>query len=108
MDSENQAAIKKLVEETGAQDLVVVLGSANLDLAEVAARTVTVGDPSFAGPLAGVSLRLPVFHILEPEVKQAIPADVYEQQAGFMEMIIETQELGRRFREARKGLEQNS
>ena len=108
MDSENQAAIKKLVEETEAQDLVVVLGSANLDLAEVAARTVTVGDPSFAGPLAGVSLRLPVFHILEPEVKQAIPADVYEQQAGFMEMIIDTEELGRRFREARKVLEQDS
>jgi glycine/sarcosine/betaine reductase complex component A len=108
MDSENQAAIKKLVNETGAQNLVVVLGSANLELAEVAARTVTVGDPSFTGPLAGVSLRLPVFHILEPEVKQAIPADVYKKQAGFMEMIVDTEELGKRFREARRVLEQSS
>ncbi|HBD09965.1 MAG TPA: hypothetical protein DCZ69_17075, partial [Syntrophobacteraceae bacterium] len=52
-------------------------------------------------------LRLPVFHILEPEMKQAIPADVYEQQAGFMELIVDTEELGKRFREARRSLEQN-
>jgi betaine reductase len=105
MDSESQAAIKKLVDETGAENLVVVLGSANPDLAEVAARTVTVGDPSFAGPLAGVSLKLPVYHILEPEVKEAIPAEVYERQAGFMAMIVDTEEIGRRFREARRAIE---
>jgi glycine reductase len=101
MDSENQAAIKKLVDEVGAHNLVVVLGSANSELAEVVAKTVTVGDPSFAGPLSGVSLRLPVYHILEPEVKAAIPAEVYEKQAGFMEMVVDTEELGKRFREAR-------
>jgi glycine/sarcosine/betaine reductase complex component A len=102
MDSESQAAVRKLVDQFGAQNLVVVLGSANPDLAEVAAKTVTVGDPSFAGPLAGVSLKLAVYHILEPEVKAAIPADVYEQQAGFIEMITDTAALGRRFQEARK------
>ena len=101
MDLDNQAAIKKLVDETGAENLVVVLGAANLEQAEVAARTVTEGDPSFAGPLAGVSLRLPVYHILEPEVKEAIPAEVYEKQAGFMAMIIDTEEVGRRFGKAR-------
>ncbi len=102
MDSENQAAIKKLVEETGAENLVVVLGSANMDLAEIAARTVTVGDPGFAGPLAGVSLRLPVYHILEPEVKAAVPAEVYEQQAGFMELIVDTDAIGKRLAEVRR------
>ncbi len=101
MDSESQAAIRKLVEDTGAEDLLVVLGSANLDLAEVAAKTVTIGDPSFAGPLAGVSLKLAVYHILEPEVKAAVPAEVYEKQAGFMEMLTDTEELGRRFQLAR-------
>ncbi len=102
MDAENQAAIKRLVDEIGAEKLVVVLGSANPELAEIVAKTVTVGDPSFAGPLAGVSLRLQVCHILEPEVKAAIPAEVYEQQAGFMEMVVDTEEIGRRFREARQ------
>jgi glycine/sarcosine/betaine reductase complex component A len=102
MDSESQAAIRKLVDEYGAQNLVVILGSANPDLAEVVARTVTVGDPSFAGPLAGVSLKLAVYHILEPEVKAAIPTAVFEEQAGFTEMITDTAELGRRFQEARR------
>lgn len=106
MDSESQAAIKKMVDEFGAHNLVVLLGSANPDLAEVVAKTVTVGDPSYAGPLAGVSLKLPVYHILEPEVKEAIPAEVYEKQAGFIEMITDTEELGRRFREARGTSEQ--
>lgn len=101
---ENQAAIKRLVEENGADNLVVVLGAANLEGAEIAAETVTVGDPSFAGPLAGVSLRLPVYHILEPEVKKAIPQDVFEQQAGFMEMVVDTEEIGRKFKEIREGL----
>ncbi len=101
---ENQAAIKRLVEENGADNLVVVLGAANLEGAEIAAETVTVGDPSFAGPLAGVSLRLPVYHILEPEVKKAIPQDVFEHQAGFMEMVVDTEEIGRKFKEIREGL----
>ena len=106
MDPENQAAIKKLVDETGAENLVVVLGSAHVELAEVAAKTVTVGDPSFAGPLAGVSLRLPVYHILEPDVKEAIPAEVYEKQAGFMAMIVNTEELGKKMREARRMIQE--
>lgn len=106
MNPENQAAIKKLVDETGAENLVVVLGSANVELAEVAAKTVTVGDPSFAGPLAGVSLRLPVYHILEPDVKEVIPEEVYERQAGFMAMIVNTEELGKRLREARRTIQE--
>ena len=101
MDTENQAAIKRLVDENGADNLVVVLGAADVEGAEIAAETVTVGDPSFAGPLSGVSLRLPVYHILEPEVKKAVPADVYEQQAGFMEMVVDTEEIGRKFKEIR-------
>ena len=108
MDSDNQAAIKKLVDDTGAENLIVVLGAANLEQAEIAVKTFTVGDPSFAGPLAGVSLRLPVFHILEPEVRAAIPEDVYEKQAGFTAMIVDVEEVGRRFGEARKALEQSA
>ena len=49
-------------------DLVAVDG---LDL-EVAAETVTAGDPSYVGPLAGVSLGLQVMHIFEDELKALI------------------------------------
>lgn len=99
---ENQAAIKRLAEESGADNLVVVLGATDVEGAEITAETVTLGDPSFAGPLGGVSLRLPVYHILEPEVKAAIPADVYEQQAGFMEMVADTEAIGKKFKEIRE------
>jgi glycine reductase len=102
MDMENQAAIKRLAEENGADNLIVVLGATDVEGAEITAETVTLGDPSFAGPLGGVSLRLPVYHILEPEVKAAIPADVYEQQAGFMEMVADTEAIGKKFKEIRE------
>jgi glycine reductase len=102
MDMENQAAIKRLAEENGADNLVVVLGATDIEGAEITAETVTLGDPSFAGPLGGVSLGLPVYHILEPEVKKAIPADVYEQQAGFMEMVVDTEAIGKKLKEIRE------
>jgi glycine/sarcosine/betaine reductase complex component A len=105
VDTEKQTIIKKLVDEMGAQDLVVVIGIADPEVAQVTAETVTFGDPSFAGPLAGVSLRLPVYHILEPEVKKAIPQDVYQEQAGFMELIANTEEIGRVFDAIRKKIE---
>ena len=103
MDMENQAAIKRLVDENGADNVVVVIGAADLEGAEITAETVTAGDPSYAGPLSGVSLRLPVYHILEPEVKKAIPTDVYEEQAGFMEMVVDTEKIGQKFKEIREG-----
>jgi glycine reductase len=81
---------------------VVVLGATDVEGAEITAETVTLGDPSFAGPLGGVSLGLPVYHILEPEVKAAIPVDVYEQQAGFMEMVADTEAIGKKFKEIRE------
>ena len=99
---ENQAAIKRLAEENGADNLVVVLGATDVEGAEITAETVTLGDPSFAGPLGGVSLGLPVYHILEPEVKEAIPTDVYEEQAGFMEMVADIEAIGKKFKEIRE------
>ncbi len=105
MDTENQATIKNLAEENGSEDLMVVLGAAALESAQLAAETVTAGDPSFAGPLGGVSLRLPVYHILEPEVKQAIPAEVFDAQAGFMEMVVNTDEIGAKFKEIRERMD---
>ncbi len=99
---ENQAAIKRLAEENGVDNLVVVLGATDLEGAEITAETVTLGDPSFAGPLGGVSLGLPVYHILEAEVKAAIPAEVYDKQAGFMEMVADTAAIGKKFKEIRE------
>ncbi len=100
MDPENQDRIKSLVEEHGADDLVVVLGAADLESLEVAAETLTLGDPAYVGPLAGVQLGLPVIHILEEDVKKQIDAGVYDEQVGLLEMTLDVdqvREAARRF-----------
>jgi betaine reductase len=103
MDMENQTTIKVLAEENGADNLVVVMGATDLQGVKIAAATVTSGDPSYTGPLAGASLGLTVYHILEPEVKTAIPEDVYREHAGFMEMVVDTEEIGEIFKRIRSG-----
>jgi betaine reductase len=91
MDPENQDRIKALVERLGADDLVVVLGAADPEALEVAAETVTAGDPSYVGPLAGVPLGLPVVHIFEDAVQDQVDQSVYEEQVGLLELALDTE-----------------
>jgi betaine reductase len=93
MDPENQDRIAGLVDQHGADDLVVVLGAADLESLEVAAETVTVGDPAYVGPLAGVQLGLPVVHILEEDVKEQVDAGVYDEQVGLLEMTLDVEQV---------------
>jgi glycine reductase len=95
MDPENQDRIKSLVDEHGAEDLVVVLGAADLEALEVAAETLTVGDPAYVGPLAGVQLGLPVMHILEDDVKESVDPAVWEEQVGLLEMTLDVEQIKR-------------
>ena len=93
MDPENQDRIKSLVDEHGADDLVVVLGAADLEALEVAAETLTIGDPAYVGPLAGVQLGLPVVHILEDDVKEDVDPAVWEEQVGLLEMTLDVEQI---------------
>ena len=93
MDPENQDRIKGLVDEYGAENLVVVLGAADLESLEVAAETVSLGDPAYVGPLAGVQLGLPVVHILEEDVKEQTDAGVYDEQVGLLEMTLDVEQV---------------
>lgn len=86
----------------GQQDIVVVLGASDIEGALISAETVTVGDPSFTGPLAGVSLGLPVYHILEPVVKEAVPEDIYEENTGIWALTVDIEEIGREFKAIRE------
>jgi glycine/sarcosine/betaine reductase complex component A len=95
MDPENQDRIKSLVDEHGADDLVVVLGAADLEALEVAAETLTIGDPAYVGPLAGVQLGLPVVHILEEDVKESVDPAVWEEQVGLLEMTLDVDQIKR-------------
>jgi glycine reductase len=93
MDPENQDRIKALADEHGVDDLVVVLGAADLESLEVTAETVTVGDPAYVGPLAGVQLGLPVVHILEEEVKEQVDPAIYDEQVGLLEMTLDIEQV---------------
>jgi betaine reductase len=90
MDLQSQESILRLSEQHGKDNLVVLLGAPDAEAAEIAAETVVLGDPAYAGALAGVQLGLDVFHVLEDEVKTAIPDEVWEAQIGVMEDILDT------------------
>lgn len=102
MDQEVQGKIKQAAEEHGAQNVVVLLGSPDPDSADIYAETVTLGDPTFAGPLAGVSLRLPVYHILEDEIKSQIPEDVYQEHIGISELSLDKDAICEMMKKARE------
>ena len=91
MDLENQARIKELTEKYGKDDLIVVLGGAEAEASGLAAETVATGDPTFAGPLSGVSLGLKAYHVFE--LKDEVDADVYDEQIGMMEMVLDVDEI---------------
>jgi len=89
MDLENQKRVKDLAEKYGAENVVVLIGGGEAESAGLAAETVTAGDPTFAGPLAGVPLGLKVYHAVEQEFKDAVDAEVYDDQIGMMEMVLD-------------------
>ena len=104
MDPESQANIKRIAENEGLSkdDIIVILGASDIEGAEISAETVTFGDPSYTGPLAGVPLGLPVYHILEPGLKEFIPEPIYEANVGIWTMAANTEEIGRRFEAIRE------
>ena len=98
---ENQNRVKEAAEKYGAENVVVLLGGAEAETAGLAAETVTAGDPTWAGPLAGVSLGLKVYHILEEDVKAEIDPAVYDEQIGMMEMVLDGEAINAEIKEMR-------
>lgn len=90
---ENQKRVKEFYDQYGKDDLVVLLGAAEGEAAGLAAETVTLGDPTYAGPLAGVSLGLAVYHICEPEIKEEVDDAVYDEQISMMEMVLDVDDI---------------
>lgn len=93
MDLENQNRVKTLTEKYGAENMLVLLGASEAEAAGLAAETVTNGDPTYAGPLAGVQLGLKVYHAVDSEFKEAVDAGVYDDQIGMMEMVLDVDSI---------------
>lgn len=73
----------------------MVWGITNEQYLEVGSRTVTEGDPSWTGPLAGQGLRLQVFHILEPAIRDRIPPDVFDDELMLLELAIGDEKIAK-------------
>lgn len=93
MDLENQKRVKEFAEQYGPENVVVLLGAAEGEASGLAAETVTNGDPTYAGPLTGVSLGLKVYHVCEPEVKNEFDPSIYEDQVSMMEMVLDVDDI---------------
>jgi betaine reductase len=51
------------------------------------------GDPAWAGPLAGVALGLPVYHIMEHEIKTQIDPACYEEHLKLMDIALDVDKI---------------
>ncbi|MCD6430353.1 MAG: hypothetical protein J7L57_03935 [Deltaproteobacteria bacterium] len=76
-----------MAEKYGNEDLVVVFGLNQPFTLRIMARTFKEGDPSYAGPLAGVALGLKSYHLLE--LKDEIPEDLWDNEMGMAELELE-------------------
>ena len=102
MDLEVQGRIKELAEQYGKEDIVVILGAPNVDSSLIQFETVTRGDPTYAGPLAGVELGLRAFHVFEPEIKSLIDPARYAELIETLELGLESETIISALQNARK------
>ncbi len=91
MDLNSQEVIKRLADEHGADNLVVILGAPDAESAEISAETVVLGDPTYAGALAEAQLGLSVYHVLEDEFRTLVDDDVWEEQIGVMADVLDAE-----------------
>jgi glycine/sarcosine/betaine reductase complex component A len=82
-----------MTEQYGKDNLIVVLGAPDADSSELYAETLIHGDPSWMGPLAGVELGLPVYHIMEPEILSQISPACRKEHLELMEMALDIEKI---------------
>jgi hypothetical protein len=93
MDLEGQGRIKQVVTEAGTDDVIAVLGANSATAVEMTAVTLKSGDPSYAGPLAGIALGIPSFHILEREIVEQVNPAVYERELALSAMAMDVAQI---------------
>ncbi len=60
---------------------------------EMATLTLKSGDPSDAGPPAGVALEIPSFHILEPEIMAQVDPALAERELVLAAMAMDVPQV---------------
>ena len=93
MDLEGQGRIQQVVGQAGTDNVIAVLGANSAAAVEMTAMTLKSGDPSYAGPLAGVALGIPSYHILEPEIIDQVDPTVYEKELALSALAMDVDEV---------------
>jgi hypothetical protein len=93
MDLEGQGRIRQVVEQAGTEDVVAVLGANSATAVEMTALTLKSGDPSYAGPLAGIALGIPSYHILEPEIVGQVDPALYDRELALSALAMDVDEV---------------
>src|SRR5580765_8412453 len=93
MDLEGQGRIRQVVQQNGTDSVIAVLGANSSAAVEMTAITIKSGDPSYAGPLAGVALGIPSYHILEPEIVDQVDPAVYEKELALSALAMDVDEV---------------
>ena len=78
-----------------------MLGAPDADSAELYAETVMHGDPTWVGPLAGVALELPVYHVLEPEIMAQFSPECQQKHLALMEIALDIEGISKALKKAR-------
>ena len=93
MDLEGQGRIRQVIEQAGSDDVVAILGANSPTAVEMTALTLKSGDPSYAGPLTGIALGIPSYHVLEPEVAEQFDAALYERELALSALAMDVAEV---------------
>jgi glycine/sarcosine/betaine reductase complex component A len=93
MDLEGQGRIRQVVEQAGADDVVALLGANSAAAVEMMALTLKSGDPSYAGPLTGVALGIPSYHILEAEIVGQIDPALYDRELALSALAMDVDQV---------------
>ena len=93
MDREGQGRIKQVIERAGSADVIAVLGANSSAAVEMTALTLKSGDPSYAGPLAGIALGIPSYHVLEPEIADQFDRALYERELALSALAMDVAEV---------------
>ena len=93
MDLEGQGRIKQVIEQAGSADVIAVLGANSSAAVEMTALTLKSGDPSYAGPLAGIALGIPSYHVLELEIADQFDRALYERELALSALAMDVAEV---------------
>jgi glycine reductase len=104
MNFENQGVIKRLADQYGPENLAVVLGNGEANGVEVFAETVTQGDPSYAGPLAGGARKIHGYLGLDEEILSALPDKLREEKLQLSSLVIDVEPMHQLLLAAREKL----